>query len=222
MTTKPSFHRLYRLELNKRGMQKLEKLKSSGMYAEHQYIWNCFRYTKKTERDFLFARMIRPEGEKAHFLVQAPTSPRFFPNQGQKFRVEVPYMEVQKTFKFSTQVHATRSRASASGGRGVRMPLMAYEAFRARKENEEVSPLERVVEDWLNQQGEGAASFEVTSCQAYQREGVRPSGHRFLLDLYHVEGHLTITSLYPFMKMWHTGLGRAKSMGAGLLHLEDI
>lgn len=190
------------------------------MLASHRLVWTLFGDAAERQRDFLW----REEGQGRFTLLSArPPQDHhrlFDPFEPKPFE---PAFVAGDRLRFLLRANATVRHRGDKRHRDVVM-----DAIYAVPSGERAAPRREAEQQasrrWLDREG-AAHGFQVSrmDCLGYaqtamprERDDPRQSG-KLRLGIVELEGHLTVTDPAPFTAKLHSGFGRARAFGCGLM-----
>ena len=208
---------LSRARLTAKGRSWLVDNSGEGIYPLHQLFWKLFD---------------RPDGSRCPFLFTPPEKgvcylqSAFQPVSNDLVEVETVEKTPQMPDGVAVHVRAwlnatvcTRAEPFTGGSGSKRVGLEHYERVWAEIDGREEKPLDELYADWMARQGK-RHGFEVealtTLSGTHTLQGVK-HGSKISLDVVHVQARLRVTDAEAFLECWQQGLGRGKSLGAGML-----
>ncbi|MDA3939066.1 MAG: type I-E CRISPR-associated protein Cas6/Cse3/CasE [Spirochaetia bacterium] len=216
----------------KRGHELFNLLKQksgSDGYMAHQILWDLFPNDGNKKRDFLFHK--DEKGGIPQFLLVSETKP--VETGGVSVISKSYYPQLVKGLKlaFSLVANPVVSRKVEGKKHSVKHDVW-MDAKKQAKENggnavSIVQTCENASKLWLIRQGERCGfSLKETDVlidgyiqnRFYKGRKVKPIQYSSI----HYEGLLTVTDTKAFIKMLHSGIGRSKAFGCGLLLVRRI
>ncbi len=205
--------------------RELLDLKTTGVYATHQIIWQLFKGASKG-RDFIYREdmhasglpeffvlsQLAPENDNPIFSVQSkPFSPQLSTGDRLAFRLRVnPTITIKETSGKSRRhdvlMHAKRQAKERGEKNAESIKSLANQAAKAWIADE------KRLEKW------GVSMDFVPEVERYaQHQGKKNSKENIRFSSVDYQGILTVNSPEVFLARLYQGFGHAKGFGCGLM-----
>lgn len=205
----------------------LTKLSQNGVYASHQLLWQLF--PGQNERAFLYREEQDDFGLPQYFVIskKQPVATPLFIIQSKAF---TPQLMAGSRLAFKLRVNPTiciTSKEGKSQRHDVLMHAKRQNKLTACTAEQLKNRMDQAAIDWLADENRltqwGIELGSVPNIMAYnQHQSKKRSGHKVQFSSVDFEGLLTIKDPEKFLKQYHLGFGRAKSMGCGLMLIRRI
>lgn len=210
---------LSRVTLDRGGEQATRLLMrlQSGSYAEHQLLWTLWGQRPDAARDFLFRRR---DGADAAFYVLSRLQPE---SHGHGFIVESrpyqPALRAGDRLAFELRANPVVSRWSESG-KQVRHDVVKDAMKRSAASAQRMEMERQAGIGWLRSRAEGAGfGFDDAEVRtgAYRQEVILRGDRDIRYSTLDFSGCLTVTDPERLGAVLHSGIGKARAFGCGLM-----
>ncbi|MEX1216493.1 type I-E CRISPR-associated protein Cas6/Cse3/CasE [Saccharospirillum sp.] len=209
--------------------QLTERANAGDAYAQHQLLWQLFASHKN--RDFLFRYEQSAQG-LCYYVLSSSEPEQTVSGISLSCKPFKPKLSVGDVLAYNLRANPTRMlKAAQEGKRGQRVDVLMHAKHLAREAGEASDEIEalqyQAARDWLtssHRQNAMGVEFisepEVTEYQQHQvRKASNGKGHNGLIQFSSVnfQGLLRVVEPSRLIDSLNQGIGRAKSMGCGLM-----
>ena len=209
--------------------QLMERANAGDAYAQHQLLWHLF--ARHTNRDFIFRYEQSTQG-LCYYVLSSSEPEQDVGGISLSCKPFEPKLSVGDVLAYNLRANPTRMlQAEQMGKRGRRVDVLMHAKHLAREAGESSDKVEtlqhQAARDWLTSAHrrdamgvEFISEPEVTEYQQHQvRKASNGKGKRGLIQFSSVnfQGLLRVVEPSRFIDSLNQGIGRAKSMGCGLM-----
>lgn len=209
--------------------QLTERANAGDAYAQHQLLWQLF--ASRTNRDFLFRYEQSPQG-LCYYVLSSSEPEQDVAGISLSCKPFLPKLSAGDVLAYNLRANPTRMlKAEQQGKRGQRVDVLMHAKHLAREAGESSDKVEalqhQAARDWLASSHrrdamgvEFISEPEVTEYQQHQvRKASNGKGNKGLIQFSSVnfQGLLRVEEPSRFIDTLNQGIGRAKSMGCGLM-----
>lgn len=209
--------------------QLADRANAGDAYAQHQFLWQLF--ASESSREFLFRYEQGRQG-LCYYVLSSCQPDQDIDGLSLSCKPFAPKLVTGDILAYTLRANPTRMlKAKEHGKRGQRVDVLMHAKHLVKEAGESLENLEalqfQAARDWLTsphrQEAMGVEFISEPEVTEYQRHQVRKSrsgseeGMLIQFSSVNLQGLLQVKDAARFLQSLAQGIGRAKSMGCGLM-----